>query len=786
MWLGLATLAFVACSLYTLRPGHALRWNRLTLGLFLLALFTAAQTLPLGSMLAAASPRVSEILEATLGDGAGALSYEVGETSLEATKYCIYAMIASAVATIGRRRSTRFVLYGVTVGGMVSMLLGLVHAIAGWPGLFGYWTTHEQPRDLIATFANANHAAGYFMLAGFTSLGLALESGHPRPGFALVAGTLFAGSLYQGSSGATLALGLGLGLFVVMALRNPAEWRSTATADSPRPRSARLWVVGGAVTAATLAVGATAAREAMSSVTWSEKAAAFVQAPRLIADHLWFGVGRGSYQSVYTGYQTTPLKVSYTHPETLPVQVISEWGVVVGAAALIGLLVAVFARLRAARDPKNQAVACGVAALVGQNFADFSLELTGVLVSVVALLAALPAGRDAPSKRALNPAGQIALTVFVVVLGWATLVRSARIGDLRADLEYFEKQLIVEDTASRGPADAVETRARRHPANAFGWTALAYVLAPDDPGATLVAANKAILTAPTFAFPHELAGRVFWMAGFRDQAMLEFRRAWEFTVQQGPLGERIVAGVDDPSLVEAALPRDPKDVGRAALPQLVRTLQAARRIRGDDYARALVVALPRLEGARLADLRRLTRTALELDLDELGVAAARASAEHPERGESDMVRTIELLTRHGKVSEAHDLLDQVELGWDGCRMQALMFLEQGATSSATRALDACTGPEGASSPPADWAEVRAEIAFADGDPKQALSVLAPIVEERPRDLSLRRKRAEYLLALGRTAEARLEANYVLRRDPENAEVKSLLDQILRVERTGAR
>jgi hypothetical protein len=61
-------------------------------------------------------------------------------------------------------------------------------------------------------------------------------------------------------------------------------------------------------------------------------------APPMIRDYLWFGVGRGAFESVFPAYKTADSNTIYSHPENFLVQWATEWGVPVTLLLVVVLM----------------------------------------------------------------------------------------------------------------------------------------------------------------------------------------------------------------------------------------------------------------------------------------------------------------------------------------------------------------------------------------------------------------------------------------------------------------
>ncbi|NJK88172.1 MAG: O-antigen ligase family protein, partial [Myxococcales bacterium] len=488
------------------------------------------------------------------------------------------------------------------------------------------------------------------MLTGFAALGLGLDGRRSEPGYVLLAAALFGASLYQRSTGGTLALLIGLSLWIGLSWRRRGE-------RGPKPRTFQTVVFRTSIVIALASVtvlGAETLEEGFSQTTLDEKVAAYRDAPALIRDHAWFGIGRGAYWSVYSAYRTEPLVVSHTHPETLPIQLISEWGVPVGSMSLVALISWLFMRLRGGVRARDRVVLCGAVALVLQNLVDFSLEITGVALTFAALVAS---SRTQGRRRVVRAAShsRAAYATLVPVLAFAGLTRALAIGDLRADVSLFAERLSA--TPPESVDDELEKRIRAHPANALGWLvsarSKAYGPEPNLEGA-IVDINKAIVLAPTFSLVHSLAGEVLWRARLRAQALLEFRTAWALTNQPSLILARLLDLELSPAELVGALPRSERTPLFPSLDAIVWAIPAARSVKGDAFAQTLLKEAF-FDGASTRSLVRFAQLAVSLGEVEAGLDASELVVAQEDADSAALATVLQLARGVGQPEQA--------LGW---------------------------------------------------------------------------------------------------------------------------
>jgi tetratricopeptide (TPR) repeat protein len=273
---------------------------------------------------------------------------------------------------------------------------------------------------------------------------------------------------------------------------------------------------------------------------------------------------------------------------------------------------------------------------------------------------------------------------------------------------------------------------------------------------------------------------------------LELRRAWELAPNPVQLAERWVRWFESPRQMAEAMPRAAGALGGPDLGTVVRVLPLVRSARGDGFARELLSSVPADAPANPRERLRIARLAGSLGALEQAVDVLRELVREPEASQKAVLSALELLRDLDRSDLALSWIDdwQVrqghrELPQRFCLFRASVALDQGEPREAAETLDGCS--QSRSKPPSanpKWVRLRARADAEAGDPRAALSRLDDLFQQFPHDLALRRERALYLLESGRTAEARLEANYVLRRSPEDGRARAVLRELDRMRRAG--
>ena len=786
----LAIAAFLATLYGSHRAGRPLHAFVLLGALLLLAGFTAFQAIPLpASLLELLSPRAAE-----LRGGGGPLSYEPGATWREAGKLLVYALVAVVAfeRVRARKRSSRregdvraalgIVAYPIVIAGITAAGIAIVHRVLGIERLFGLIEARGgSTAKMLTTFVNPNHAAGFMGLAALTAVGLALDATErPRRIGLLAVAALFGGvSVLVLSRGGLVALFVGILIFAVVAYLE----RRTLAVDERSPISpafvgtALLLPIVGVLWRAKDVLADFGLAGEKRSLGFEEKVAAVRDAVPMIEDHPWFGIGRGAYVSVYTAYKSSPLQLTFAFPENLAAQLASEWGVVVGAIALFGLVTAVVIRLRRVASFTALGALSGVAVIVVQNAVDFSLEMPGVAIPVVAILAGAGA-RIVQTKRVSvrrpSTAGLVAFAPTAAIVG--VIVLAFRGGDLFDDL----------DRIAHVEPDVAQELLARHPSSALVAARAAYAAETADPPRlddAIRLASRAMFLAPTYADGHLLAGRLLVRSGHRHQGFGELRRAWALAPSsRGAWIDHVIALARSADEVVRAIPRrDPElDIideheASRAITQLMLRDRA-------HWADAVIEALGPVEDL---DADALTTVALAATkTGSTGYALAvlsRRLADEPD-DEAARIAKARLLIKDERIPEARAVLAAIRVDADNAKRVLPLVLRLALATKdydeARRAVDELERhalPTLAES--GRLAGMRADVERAAGSSAKALHALDDALARDTGNIPLRLKRAVILYESGRTAESRVDAEFVLRRAPNHAGAKRLVEAI---------
>ncbi len=526
-----------------------------------LGMYSLLQTVPMPvSILAKLSPATADVwsrclLPVSQRVDSASLSLDPSASTMEAFKWSSYAATFYLSAAAGRARGLLIVFASCALVALVSF----AHGLMGATTVFGLYHPERPVVPLHAgPFLNPNNLAGYLNLGALVGLGLILSRHRPatsRWTLALGLLVIVAVSLRTASRGGVVALLAGLLIFALCAVLTRGTQRI--------PAKVAIYASLGL-----LIVGAAFAIVGADSVFWSDllsEDTQKLQLPKasvpLIKDHLWFGVGRGSFESVFQAYRPdTTLHTTFSHPENFVVQWASEWGVPVAAVAgAISLWCFWPTRVLAHRSVVALGALCGVATLLAQNLVDLGLELGGVGTAMAAVLGSLwaqarPLG-DRRVKRAWTPwVVRVGLGIGILA-GFLAIGRGvSTLADDRGKVHALLDRRTSDPSASEPLRDAVIAMSRRHPADYYFPLAGA-IGARLDHKTPIPWIQRALERGPRIGRTHLLLGEVLADYGYARQALLELKLAVTYEPGLAHAVSRVVAPLTrDPEMILLAVP----------------------------------------------------------------------------------------------------------------------------------------------------------------------------------------------------------------------------------------
>lgn len=447
------------------------------------------------------------------------------------------AFFAAGLVSSASRSSRPFVLSVIALTGPALVLSAFAHAALGIDELFGLYQFSFVPR-LLTPFGNPNHLAGFLILCGTLCAGLSMESRSQRARLAwLSAWAVTAiGVLLSLSRGGIAAFCLAQVFFLGASLWFARRARRIETGRGEAyGRSGGLGTALRLALAGTLVLGAAAAFlfERLSdrftdTATYALKLDIWPHALEAAKEHWRTGMGRGAFELGFTRYPWEHLGKTYTHPESWPLQLLTELGVPL-AVALVAVAGFAFieAFRRSKKTPLELAVLCAVAFVVVQNLVDFNLEFPGVAVPLTVALGVLVGSVEHVRSVRLPIWPSVAVIGLVAVVG-GIFGR----GDLRAE----EQALLTQAQAAKKSTEVKQLALDfidRHPHDYLPWmvAAVAHLEKPPiDARNALAFATRALYLAPHDFQSHQVAAVALASLGQRGQALLEYRLAWHMAL----------------------------------------------------------------------------------------------------------------------------------------------------------------------------------------------------------------------------------------------------------------
>jgi tetratricopeptide (TPR) repeat protein len=375
------------------------------------------------------------------------------------------------------------------------------------------------------------------------AIGQALTAQERTRRLLLVAGTgLLGGSLLLTlSRGGIAAFIAGQLIFILIRMLARTSRREQAS------RARQLaWLPLGL--AASLALGLFVAQDAIIGEFAQgdvKKLDMFFEGLPLVGRFPVFGVGRGAFWVGFPLVSELAARTTFTHAENAVVQLLADYGVIVGALALLSgvLILGRFVLLA----PHRTQTAAVIAALVGfglHNLVDFNMEVPAIAVLVIALVAVIQVRYQRRTQR--KPSTELPRNIL-----WAavlvSLILAAAIGRYAAFKGVDEDERAYRVALDRRDTDAFTSEAlqevlSRHPADWYIPFVVGARHLRHGSGNPLPWLARALEINPSSAAAHFSVGQTLLWADYLDQALLEFRLAARFNPGLAPIaGELLVS-----------------------------------------------------------------------------------------------------------------------------------------------------------------------------------------------------------------------------------------------------
>lgn len=542
---------------------------------------TALQLVPLpSSWIAVLSPTAHEIFSTTLGDDYGhhPLTIDPAGTWHELAKLGAYAaFFAAAVMLLTRTSRRRLVIMAVVATASLVALIGVADLLLGNGTIFFLYRPEARGVNEVlvrGTFVNGNHFGALMALAAPCALALGLREPRLRvPAFACTI-ILNIGAVLSMSRAAIIAAPLAQALAFGLdrwQLRQGGPRR--AEASSGVRLALVLTVVATVGTAAFMAKSRLdAAFDNTVAVELDDpfgntrsKFYAWSAAGQLVLDYPWTGAGRGAFEQAFSRVYDRGGYFRFPWVENAYLQMFCDFGVPVAAALLVlGGWAVVLAFRRLAHDPLATGAMGAILGYAIHEVADFSIELPGVALPMLAILATLFARRSSEpegGRRLYRARPALLLAPVAVIVAAVVAVRAPR-----ADAAALALRERLRDPARPLPALLAEAKAARaaHPADFYIQIFVAERLARDNDPAAMSWLNDAIFLNPTHPAPHFAAAELFAVRHRKPQALLEYRTAAALSPAPVRVWDRVLERYPALDDLLKTVPETDRDLGRFA------------------------------------------------------------------------------------------------------------------------------------------------------------------------------------------------------------------------------
>ena len=691
-------LAFILTLVERLRAERRIAVTVPTVALAVATIATALQLIPLpASVVAVLSPVTQDLYAQVDAQAAHPLTLDTAATVRELAKLGAYLAFFTAAVTYASSSQRRWrLVFTVAATATLVAVIGLGQAALGVRRVLFFYTPESEWATLVrGTFVSPNHFGALLALGAPCTLAIAMRQPRWRRSAAVATFILNIAAVLSLSRSGIAATFIGQALtfaFDRLQLRRGSDWL--------RSRTATLGMLGIAIVCAVV-VAVTIGKSQLTAVlrqtenlgeeivsplskfhVWERSAA-------LVWDAPWTGIGRGAFELAYPRVADVGGILRYQWMEDGYLQTVVDFGVPV---ALLLFLLAGWALVLAVRrvrdDPMAIGVLASIIALAIHEVADFAVELPGVALPALALLATLFGRRSTEAEQGRRRVTVRLAYLAVPVLLLAPAAFEPRMPTAAAEAAALsvavnDRSVTTDKLIARG-----EAVRRRHPADYFTCLVVAGRLVREHHPDSLRWLNDAMTLDPTHPLPHLMAAEFLAAAHRKAQALVEFRLAtagaadprrevWPYVVARYPTLDDLLAATPDENRYLGTLGKWLISTGRPADAEIVyqRFLE-----RDPRNARALTIlaelaisrkdaraaaersdALAEIEHDPAAQRLQIRTRVVAGDLD----AAARQLDAMGDRGEGAFAVELELgqaLANTGRTDAARTRLDRL-LAW---------------------------------------------------------------------------------------------------------------------------
>jgi len=555
-----AALCLAACLALSTPKGTA-SFPRGRIGLVFAAsvLWTAVQLVPVpASLLRRISQRAWAIrIDGPLAPGgswapltldrsatAGALALAIG--------LCAAYVCVRHAWRPGDLRSPRGPLRWVAIASLSAAVAAIAHRVVGAQRVFGVYRPIAEHATLASLpIVNPNHLAALTNLGALSCFGLALDESRRELRAAWLGAAAFCAitTLLTLSRGGIVALVVGAAFLLLRLRLGRGPVLKIAIAVTAVVASIGVYLAQGRLrteVATLLHLGPTAETGRLSLLR---------DASRMALAFSGTGAGRGCFRLGFPPFDRGG-PWAFSHPENLPLQLATEWGM---PFAIVFLLVCAAAWLRAAKRPSGgatrSAALAGVLVVVLQNLVDFSLEIAAVALPAVVCFAMVVTPRS-EGKSARTAIESRSVSIAWLLAGAVALLAGFFAAERGHEAEGRRLSRMASAGQSPGSISARGRAAMRaHPADAYLPIQVARGLIRTRPRTALRYLNRALWLDPRSGPAHLLTGRALLRLGRAGQAVLHYRAAvrWD-PVESRTVAREVASLVRDRNLVLRLVP----------------------------------------------------------------------------------------------------------------------------------------------------------------------------------------------------------------------------------------
>ncbi|HWZ88936.1 MAG TPA: O-antigen ligase family protein, partial [Polyangiaceae bacterium] len=537
--------------------------------LAVLGVLSALQAIPLpAGLVRRLSPISAEVWSRCLvpfGEGALTrfpLSLDGGASAIEALKWFTYAAVYIMATRVRSRRGSSWLATLLFGSAVLVTLITLVHGVADLNVLYGvYEPNFTVGRWNVGPLLNSNNLAGYAILGLFSGAGLLLSGRSALPPLLLAVGlaVISTALCLSGSRAAILSTLLAGGVTLV--------WLIKVQRFRLSPRHL-LWGVApfliGIVIA--IAVGTSKDWGALATLDARRKFIVWSWSLPMIREHVWFGVGRGAFETAFSPYRQAldyDWTIVISHAENFVVQWVAEWGVPVGLCAVVLIVGYVLREWRANRSDRVRfMIMTGLVALLVQNLADLGLEIPAVAIAAVLALAAGERPVPRPATESANRLGLLALAGFAPAFAlWLAVILWAR---FPVESERREMALAYRELPAKSADERAQFRGHlrravlRHPGESFFPLLGSLVALRTGDGNPLPWIARSLDLAPANGRVHLVLAQLLEAHNATSQAMLHLRLAAQYDrTLAGTAGVHAVRWARSVDMLMQAIPDGP-------------------------------------------------------------------------------------------------------------------------------------------------------------------------------------------------------------------------------------